>query len=172
MARWRDVKQGNIKNTPLKQKKQNTITSSCICSASLLDRFKAFITDTFMLTMPLMYIVFYFVMGSREEFALNRVLGWVYILVPHFVLIFSLWFFKQQTPGLKAYDLSIVDAYTGEKPSVVSLINRYIQTFISIFLILPMIFPFINKNKRTFQDLLSGTCITNTSSSEDKDIKK
>jgi len=172
MARWRDVKQGNLKDETLNQTKQNNVISSCMCSATLMDRFKAFITDSFMLTMPLMYIVFYFVMGSREEFALNRILGWIYIFVPHFILIFSLWFFKQQTPGLKAYDLSIVDAYTCEKPSAVSLINRYIQTFISIFLILPMILPFINKNKRTFQDLMSGTCIANNPTKEDKDLKK
>jgi len=124
-----------------------------------------------MITMPLMYIVFYFVMGSREEFALNKILGWSYIFIPHFIIIFSLWFFKQQTPGLKAYDLSIVDTYTGKKPSAVSLINRYIQTFVSTLLVIPMILPFINKNKKTFQDLLSGTCIINTGSSKDKDIK-
>jgi uncharacterized RDD family membrane protein YckC len=161
MARWRDIKKGDIQNKSYKTTINNTATTSC-CNVPLLVRFKAFITDTFMLTMPLIYIVFYFVMGSREEFALHKMMGWVYILMPHFILIFSLWYFKQQTPGLKAYELSLVDSNTGQKPSVVSLINRYIQTLISIFLILPLFYPYINKQKKTFQDILSGTCIKHT----------
>jgi uncharacterized RDD family membrane protein YckC len=166
MARKKYAKKSKIDNTIL--------NTTDICSASLMSRFKAFITDTFMLTMPLMYIVFYFVMGSREEFAQDKIMGWIYIFLPHFILIFSLWYFKQQTPGLKAYELSLVDAHTGNKASVVSLINRYIQTFISIVLILPLFYPYLNKQKKTFQDVVSGTCIKSTPNptKEDTEIKK
>lgn len=158
MARFRDVKQGRIKES----KNVKNIVDLSLCSASLMSRFKAFLTDTFILTMPLMYIVFYFIMGSREEFAQDKLLGWLYIFLPHFIVILSFWFFKQQTPGLKAYELSIIDINTGEKPRIVSLINRYIQTGMAIILILPMFLPYIRKDKKTLQDIMSETCITNT----------
>jgi len=35
-----------------------------------------------MLLMPIMYIVFYLVMGSREAFAEDRLLGWYILLFP------------------------------------------------------------------------------------------
>lgn len=159
MARWRDVKQGNIKQDIKKQNKKTVSNDTVFNNSSLIVRFKAFLTDTFMLTMPLMYIAFYFVMGSREEFAEHKLLGWLYIFLPHFILIFSLWYFKQQTPGLKAYDLKVVDYYTNKKPSAISLVNRYIQTFISIILVLPIFLPYFKKDKRTFQDIISGTYI-------------
>ena len=157
MARWRDTKQGRVKDIPNNQD-TNKISSSN-CSALLMPRFKAFLTDTFMITMPLMYIVFYFVFGSREEFAMHKAMGWFYIFAPHFSLILTLWLLKQQTPGLKAYDLKLVSASTGEVPSVLALINRYVHTTIAVALILPLFMPFFNKQKRTLQDIMSGTCI-------------
>jgi uncharacterized RDD family membrane protein YckC len=161
MARWRDTKRG--KN--IQYKKQNvTSASSLNCSDRLLPRFKAFLTDTFMITMPLIYIVFYFIFGSREEFAMHKVMGWFYIFAPHFSVILTLWLFKQQTPGLKAYDLVLIDSKTGEVPSLLALISRYINTAISIALIIPLILPFFHKQKKTLQDIVSGTCIKQLSS--------
>jgi len=109
-----------------------------------------------------MYIVFYFVMGSREEFALHKATGWMLIILPHLIAILAFWYFKQQTPGLKAYELTLVDSYTGEKPSFISLINRYFQTAIATIFILPLLLPYIRKDRRTLQDVMSGTCIQNT----------
>ena len=156
MARWRDTKQGKIKQST---KKDATLISSSNCSAALMPRFKAFLTDTFMITMPLMYIIFYFVFGSREEFAMHKAMGWFYIFAPHFSIILTLWLLKQQTPGLKAYDLKLVNSKTGEVPSLLALINRYVHTTICIALIIPLFLPFFNKRKRTLQDIMSGTCI-------------
>ena len=160
MARWRDVKKGDIKEIPKKEKKQSSPKN--ICNSTLINRFKAFVTDTFMLMMPLMYVSFYFILGSREAFAQNMLLGWVYIMIPHFIVTILFWHFKGQTPGLKAYELSVVDSDTGQRPTIVLLINRYMFTTISIALILPMVIPYFNKNKKTLQDILSHTCIKNT----------
>lgn len=139
--------------------KDNIPDYTTLIDASLMMRFKAFLTDTFMITMPLIYISFYFIMGSREEFEEDKIIGWIYIIIPHFILIISLWFFKQQTPGLKAYELSVVDDITFKKPSLVSLINRYIQTFISIIFVFPLFLPYFRKDRKTLQDLISRTCI-------------
>ena len=160
MARWRDVKKGKVEE--LNKKKEKNKPEINISEASLLNRFKAFITDTFMLLMPLMYISFYFILGSREEFAQNMVLGWIYIMIPHFIITILFWFFKGQTPGLKAYELSIVDSDTGEKASLLLLINRYMFTTISLVLVLPLFIPYLNKKKKTLQDILSHTCVKNT----------
>ena len=158
MSRWRDVKKGKVEEKKIKTPKSNK-EKLVLKNSSLMLRFKAFLTDTFMLTMPLMYIVTYLVMGSLEDFSSQKAIGWFYIMLPHFLLVTSLWFFKRQTPGMKAYDLYIVDSVTGQKPTVISIVNRYMFTTISIAFIFTMFIPFLNKSRRTLQDFVSGTII-------------
>ncbi|MBI3873445.1 MAG: RDD family protein [Arcobacter sp.] len=155
MARWRDVKKGKVSFLNKKSSKE----FSSFCNSPLMTRFKAFITDSFMLLIPLMYIVFYFVMGSREAFAADKFHGWLYIFIPHFVAVVSFWYFKAQTPGMKAYEIAIINVYDGKQPSVFRLISRYIFMTSSIFLIIPLFIPYLNKRKRTTWDMLSGTCV-------------
>ena len=158
MSRWRNVKKGKIEEKKIKKSIQNE-DKLILKNASLMLRFKAFLTDTFMLTMPLMYIVTYLVMGSLQDFSSQKAIGWFYIMLPHFLLVISLWFFKRQTPGMKAYDLYIVDSITGKKPTIISIINRYLFTTISIVFIFTMFIPYFNKSRRTLQDYVSGTII-------------
>jgi len=158
MSRWRDVKQGKVE-----EKKQKVVKTNkeklVLRNASLILRFKAFLTDTFMLTMPLMYIVTYVVLGSLDSFSSQKMIGWLYIMLPHFMIVLALWHFKRQTPGMKAYDLYIVDSNTGKKPGIASIINRYVFTTLSIVLFFTMFIPFFNKSRRTLQDFVSGTII-------------
>lgn len=156
MARWRVVKKGKIKSLDTKKQSDDSI---CYCDASLGQRAKAFITDMFMLLMPILYLVFYVVMGSREEFANDKMHGWLYILIPNMLIVVTFWYFKMQTPGMKAYDIRIVDTNTGEKPLLLWLINRYLLTLVAILFPIFLFIPFFNKKKKTFQDYLSGTCI-------------
>jgi len=158
MSRWRDVKKGNIEENKLK-KSALTEDTLVLKNSSLMLRFKAFLTDTFMLTMPLMYIVTYVVMGSLQDFSSQKAIGWFYIMLPHLLIVLALWHFKRQTPGMKAYDLYIVDSITGKKPTLISIINRYIFTTLSIVLIFTMFIPYFNKSRRTLQDFISGTII-------------
>ena len=161
MARWRDLKNKKFEQKPKNEKVNIQENNSSLCTATLTSRAKAFITDTFMILMPLMYLISYVVIGSLEEFSNNKLLGWAYIIIPHFIITVGFWYFKAQTPGLKAYELSLIDCNTGEKPSLYALINRYIFTTLGMILILPMFVPYLNKNKKTIQDLLSNTCIKN-----------
>ena len=169
MSRWRNVKQGKVLEETPKAKRVNKDTL-VLKNSSLMLRFKAFLTDTFMLTMPLMYIVTYLVMGSSQDFSSQKALGWLYIMLPHFIIVFSLWYFKRQTPGMKAYNLYIVDSATGKKPSIISIINRYIFTTLSMVFFFTMFIPFLNKSRRTLQDFVSGTIIQeiNNTNSEQK----
>jgi len=71
--RFRDVKKGKV--TPSQKSKKNSESSS-LPFATNFQKTKAAITDSFMLLMPIMYIVFYLVMGGREGFAEDKLMGW------------------------------------------------------------------------------------------------
>lgn len=150
MSRWRDVKHNKI------QKKAIKPISFTI--APPVNRVKAFITDTFMLLMPLLYIVFYLVMGSREEFAKHMLAGWIYTFVPHFFIIMSFWFFKGQTPGYKAYDIKLVDKNL-QRPNIFRLVVRYFAFILSSVLVAGLFLAIARKDKRTLHDIISGTML-------------
>jgi uncharacterized RDD family membrane protein YckC len=157
MAKWRDVKQNRISS----EKIVETIESSKDELASLPSRLKAFLTDTFLITTPIFYIVIYLIMGSGAEFAQNRTLGWGIIFFVHALLILIFWLKNGQTPGLKAYDLKLVDNFSKQRVSVKQVVIRYITTLIAVISIFLLFVPFFNKNKKTFQDILSNTIIIN-----------
>jgi uncharacterized RDD family membrane protein YckC len=153
VLRWRDIKKGSI------QKKNHPKIKVNFCDASLMARFKAFITDSFMLLMPLMYIVFYFIMGSRESYAEDKLLGWLYIFIPHFIMVISFWYFKAQTPGMKAYEIALINSQDSEKPTIFPLVIRYIIMTFSLLSIILLFVPYLNKKRKTLWDIFSGTCI-------------
>ncbi|OCL84329.1 RDD family protein [Arcobacter porcinus] len=156
MAKWRDVKQKRVDKTLLEK---NSPKANSTNLASVAQRFKAFLTDSFLVTTPIMYIVIYLIMGGGEGFSLNRSLGWSIILFATFVIIGIFWLKNGQTPGLKAYDIKLVDAKTEDRISVFQAFIRFFSTLFAIILFAPMFFVFFNKNKRTFQDIVSNTKI-------------
>ena len=158
MAKWRDVKQNRIQEEkiiePIKKSSKNDL-------ASLPSRLKAFLTDTFLITTPILYIVIYLVMGSGEEFSQNRSLGWGIIFTVHALIILIFWLKNGQTPGLKAYDIKLVDNLTKQRVSVIQVLVRYLTTLFAVVSIFLLFVPFFNKDKKTFQDILSNTIIIN-----------
>ena len=88
MSRWRDIKQGNKTNSI---EQEEVIPKESSSSASLGKRIKAFLTDSFLITTPIIYIVMYLVLGGGSGFAENRALGWGLILaIILFVIVFFL----------------------------------------------------------------------------------
>ena len=151
--RFRDVKQG----------KEKEIVSEKIPSADKWNyasagmKIKAFLTDSFMLVMPIMYVVFYLIMGGREGFAEHKAMGWVYILIP-LVIVQTIFMFKTgQTPGYRAYNLILIDDTTGKKPSLFIILFRNLSAILSLFTFFGWIMMFFRKDKKTLHDLLSGT---------------
>ena len=127
--------------------------------ASTGGKIKAFLTDAFMLVMPIMYIVFYLIMGGREGFAEHKALGWFYILVP-LVIAQTVFMFKTgQTPGYRAYDLTLIDESTGGKPSLFIILFRNLCAVLSLFTFFGWIMMFFRKDSKTLHDLLSGTAV-------------
>jgi uncharacterized RDD family membrane protein YckC len=150
--RFRDVKQ-----KPL-PKEENTLKLE-YPYAKASSKIKAFLTDAFMLVMPIMYIVFYLLMDGREGFAEHKLLGWTYIFVP-LIIIQTIFMIKTaQTPGYRAYDLQIIDLHSGKKPSAFIILFRNLCAILSFFSFFGWILMFLRKDSKTLHDLLSSTVV-------------
>lgn len=153
--RFRDIKQGNIKEPVLKEKPKKNQPNTYATAGS---KIKAFLTDAFMLVMPIMYVVFYMVMDGREGFAENKMLGWLYILYPLIFIQTIFFYFKGQTPGYRAYDMMLIDENTKEKPTLFIIIFRNLSAVLSLFTFAWMLM-FFRKDSKTLHDLLSATAV-------------
>ncbi len=154
--RWRDVKQNRIPQEETKEPEDN---KPAYPYASVIERLKAFVTDSFLLAMPIFYIVIYLVMGSREGFAEHMLLGWAYILIPLGIVVVAFLVISGQTPGLKAYDLKVIDVQSGEKPGVILAVLRFVFFNILFFTFIGLFVPIFRKDGRGLHDLLSGTAV-------------
>lgn len=154
--RFRDIKQKKGEKQTVAPKADSAFLYPY---ASRGEKVKAFITDSFMLLMPIMYIVFYLVMGGREGFGEEKMLGWIYILIP-LVIVQTLFLARTaQTPGYRAYDLMLIDEGTGEKPSSFITLFRNLCAILSFFSIIGWIMMFFRKDAKTLHDLLSNTAV-------------
>lgn len=147
--RWRDSKKG------VKKERKSSLPSYAI--APFQRRFKAFVVDSFMLLMPILYIVFYLIYGSREGFAAHMLQGWLFILIPYGAL--TILFLKRsgQTPGYKAYDLILIDLSTTQKTSILQLCVRYTLMLLTALTIIGLFLPLMRKDNLALYDILSQT---------------
>lgn len=155
--RFRDIKQGKIKEPEPKSKP----TPQQDNYASVGSKIKAFITDAFMLLMPIMYVVFYLVMGGREGFAEHKMAGWLYILIP-LIIVQTIFLYKTgQTPGYRAYNITLIDENTKKTPSLFIVIFRNLAAVLSFFTIIGWALMFFRKDNKNLHDLLSATAVVN-----------
>lgn len=154
MAKWRDIKQGKVAS---KEEEVNT-SSNTLLIAPLSARLKAFLTDTFLITTPIFYLVIYFIMGGGEAFEQDRTTGWLLILFMHSIVILFFWAVKSQTPGMKAYDVKLVN-HDQQRPNFIQVLIRYVATLFCVVSLILMFIPFFRKDKRTFQDIFSHTYV-------------
>ena len=155
--RFRAVKQGKVQVENPKVTHKSTNDNY----ASVGMKIKAFLTDAFMLLMPIMYVVFYLLMDGREGFAEHKLLGWFYILLP-LVIVQTIFMYKTgQTPGYRAYNITVIDEKTKEKPTLFILLFRNLAAILSLFTILGWALMFFRKDNKTLHDLLSATVVVN-----------
>jgi len=127
--RFRDVKQGKVAISSEPKPVKKSIQDRRYATAG--EKVKAFLTDSFMLLMPIMYAVFYLIMGGREGFAAHKALGWLYILIP-LITAQTLFMYKSgQTPGYRAYDLEVIDESTGKTLPLSKSHARPAKTFVA-----------------------------------------
>jgi len=155
--RFRDVKQGK----PIAKEEIQKPNKKQDHYASVGLKIKAFLTDAFMLVMPIMFGVFYLVMDGREDFEKHMLMGWVYILVP-LVIVQTIFMYKTgQTPGYRAYNIILIDENTYKKPSLFIIIFRNLAAILSLFTLIGWALMFFRKDNKTLHDLLSATAVVN-----------
>ena len=77
-----------------------------------------------------------------------------------FVLTILFWVYKAATPGKMAVDSKVLDAKTGDKPTVGQSIIRYIGYYISALpLGLGYFWALFDEKNRTWHDLIAGTVV-------------
>lgn len=97
-------------------------------------------------------------MDGKDDFQGSQEARWTLSLT-YGLIIIIFWIAKGQTPGLKAYSLKLLNEKTKEKISLPKAILRYIAFLFSSMTIILAFLPFLRKDKKTFQDLVSGTIV-------------
>ena len=154
--RFRDTKQKRVTDTST----INQVEKPTIPFAGNGIKAKAFLTDVFMLFMPILYIVIYVVMDGREGVSAEMLKTWIYVFTP-FLLILTLFMYKDEgrTPGSRAQGLKVIEFHTLAKPSLFSIVFRNLTLVLTMIVPLFWLIPFFRKDGRSLHDLLSATCV-------------
>ena len=154
--RFRDVKQGKVtKDKGMKKSKKDTIPY-----ASSKIKIKAFLTDSFMIFMPIFYFIIYVIFDNLKNAGEHKLEAWSYALVAYFIIqtIFMIKD-KARTPGLRSQNLKVIDKYTKQKPSLFSIVFRNLTSILSLLTIFGWVMMFFRKDNQTLHDLLSATAV-------------
>jgi uncharacterized RDD family membrane protein YckC len=116
------------------------------------DRFKAFIVDMFMIYIPILYIVGYFIFNGRDDFNESNLAP--FISIATYCLIASIFTStKGQTPGYKAYNIK-VSCENGEKVSFIKAVLRFILFLFSCTFLVGILMMIYRKDKKPFHDYI------------------
>ena len=83
------------------------------------------------------------------------------------IIVMAFWLFKSATPGKMATKLTIVDAKTGKKPTLVQFLLRYAGYFLSSIFLLGFIWIAFDKKKQGWHDKIAGTVVIKNSNVEE-----
>lgn len=125
----------------------------------LIERIKAFITDIFMINMPILYITTYLVLGSKEAFLQSETAHIVCVIL--YAIITSFFFYKKsQTLGYMYAEIILLDVANKEvKIGFFRALFRFVIFCISIGLVFGIFIPFFRKDRRFLHDILSRTTL-------------
>ena len=125
--------------------------------ATRMQRFKAFVIDVFLIYVPILYIS-YFVLGLKEAFLQNQLV--IFICCLSFGVLQAVFLaLKAQSPGLKAYNLYLIDKNTGTKVGFFRILYRYVLFIVSLGVLFGLISTFFRKDGLMIHDLLSSSYI-------------
>jgi uncharacterized RDD family membrane protein YckC len=167
--RWRNVKKHARSN-----KSESATEKTPVTYAGFWKRVLAFMTDLFMIGMPItLFIMFAF--GHDQ---MNSATGLDVIMDPEAAkahapnpvssilqLVLSMlaytifWHKTGQTPGKKLAEIKVVDAETMQNGSYFQLGLRYIGYFISFVSVIGFFTGLLREDKRTLHDLISRTAV-------------
>jgi len=150
--RFRKLKQQS------KQKHEKQSQPTKAIPARTVDRIKAFITDMFMIYAPILYVITYVFLGSKEEFQASDLAPFMGVTL--YGIVYILLLVKLgQTPGKKAYGIKVVDAKSGENISYIQALTRFITFLFSATIVFGLLLPFYRKDNKTLHDLLAGSVV-------------
>lgn len=163
--RWRTLKKTKH-STPIKK---NTVVYASFSSRAL-----GFLTDIFMIGLPISLILLTIfgydqmhtagaidVITNNKEALKNppNPLGSILQIMLFMVITIELWHRYTQTPGKKLTHIRVVDAKTLAPASYVKLTVRFISYFLSLISIVGFFIGFMRRDKRCLHDLISGTSV-------------
>lgn len=121
----------------------------------LVDRIKAFIVDVFMIYTPILYIVTYGILGSKNEFINNDIA--IFVCFSLYCIIISFMFYKKsQTLGYRYSSIILLRENNSNVGFLLSLL-RVLLFCISMSLLFGFLFPFLSRDNKTFHDFFCKT---------------
>lgn len=125
-------------------------------------RFLASIIDSVlvvMFTLPILYLVYgdeYFETNASFQNSTGFIINY---LLP-IVVVILFWIYKSATPGKMLISVKIVDAKTGNKPTPLQCIIRYLGYYVSMFALgLGFIWIAWDDKKQGWHDKMAGTVV-------------
>jgi len=127
------------------------------------------ITDLFLIFLPILYIVIYFVPGLQDQFLegflIDDSLLYEFQFIMNFFvgleIVLMLWLWNGATFGKKLFNLRIIKK-NGNSLSLIDAIRHYLSTliyFIPLVFIISILMVVFRKDKRTLHDLIAGTVV-------------
>ena len=112
-----------------------------------------------MLTLPILYFMYgaeYFDSDGSLQGLTDFIIS--YILPIAVIILF--WIYKSATPGKMVISAKIVDANTGNKPTIMQYIIRYLGYYVSIFALgLGFLWVAWDDKKQGWHDKMAGTVV-------------
>jgi len=149
--RFRNIKKNNKQKSTLVEKPKYMYSNYSF-------RVKAFITDMFMIYMPIMYVITYLVLDGKDAFQASEIAPLMAVSLYGIIYAFLVSKFGQ-TPGKKAYDMKIVDDKTGKKIGFFRAFFRFVAFLFTAATLLGLILPFYRKDKKALHDLVCYTLV-------------
>lgn len=198
--RWRDVKSHHGFAKPLQTRHNSPwIALSEFSLRGQLrtmrasERIKAFITDMFMINMPLLYLCTYVFLDGREDFQQNHTAIFACVLL--YGVILSLFFaLSSQTPGYRYMGLKLVRygqdsaksedfsessidsekvaqkaQKDGQKVGFVRAFARYVLWVFGASFLLGILIGLVRRDGRCLHDIICGTDIVSIPNGLDRD---
>ncbi len=151
--RFRNLKkQTKNKNTKIKKIAEEFQT------ARFTDRIKAFITDMFMIYIPILYTITYLFLDGKDDFQSSQLAPLIGVAI--YGIIYAIFVSRLgQTPGKKAYQIKIVDNATHKNIGFFRAIFRFLSFLVSATFLLGLLLPLFRKDNRSLHDLMSNTIV-------------
>lgn len=154
--RWRTIKRKSLHSSASHSATPKSLSAPKV-PFFLWERVVAFITDMFMINMPILYLAYFVLGSSRQAFLDNQIV--IFACVVGFGLILSLFISRSgQTPGYRYVGLKLIaeDSNDGKVPFVVAFL-RYVLWIVSMATLIGVCIAYFRKDRKTFYDLVCHT---------------